>query len=197
MLQENNEMMEQKGEELNSMLETLQNRDQLTELATHQAFLRRLEHEVTVARQSGRNFSALLIDIDGFTELNLQHGFEVGDEFLRRVSNILQRQLKDAALVARVGPDSFGVILGGDERAGRLAAERVRAGVEVIRLDIGRQRVRISCKVTGVALSDIPETAGYQHLNAELYRLRAANLGANRTYWKESYWRDSTWQEGT
>ena len=150
-----------------------------------------------MARKAGRNFCTLLIDIDGFTEINLQHGFEVGDEFLRRVSNILQRQLRDAVLVARVGPDSFGVIISGDERQGRLAAERIRAGVEVLRLDIGRQRIRISCKVTGVALSDVPETAGFQHINAELYRLRAANLGANRTYWKESYWRDNSWQEGT
>jgi len=197
MLQENNEIMEQRTEELNTMVETLQNRDVLTELATHPAFLRRLEQEVTLARQGGRNFSVMLVDLDGFTELNLQHGFEVGDEFLCRVSNIFQRQLRDAVQIARVGPDSFAAIISGDGRRGRLAAERIRASVEALRLDIGRQRVRITCKVTGVSLSDMPDNAGYQHMSAELYRLRAANLGANRTYWKESYWRDSSWQEGT
>jgi diguanylate cyclase (GGDEF)-like protein len=197
MLQENNETMEQRTEELSAMVETLQNRDILTELASHGAFLRRLEQEVTVARQHDRNFCVILVDLDGFTEINLQHGFEVGDEFLRRVSKIFQRQLRDAVQVARVGPDSFAAIIGGDERSGRLAAERIRAGIEALRLDTARQRVRITCKVTGVALSDIPENAGFQHMNAELYRLRAANLGANRTYWKESYWRDSSRQEGT
>ena len=39
MLQENIDLIEQKGEELNAMVETLQNRDELTELATHRSFL--------------------------------------------------------------------------------------------------------------------------------------------------------------
>jgi diguanylate cyclase (GGDEF)-like protein len=187
MLQESNEMLEQRVEELDGVVDMLQNRDALTQLSTHATFLKRLEREVVQARKSGRNFCAILVDLDGFTEINVQHGFQVGDEFLRQVSNIFQRQLRDAVEVARVGPDSFAAIIGGDERTGRLAAERIRAGVEALRIDIDRQRVRVTCKVTGVVFSGLSDNAGYRNMYAELYKLRAANAGANRTYWKESY----------
>lgn len=197
MLQENNDLMEQRVEELSTLVDTLENRDALTQLSTHAAFLVRLEREVLLARQNGRNFCAILVDLDGFNEINLQHGFDVGDEFLRKVTAILKRQLRDAVEVARVGPDSFAVIIAGDERTGRLAAERIRAGVEALRVDIERQRVRVTCKVTGVLFSDLPENAGHRNMYAELYKLRSLNAGPNRTYWKESYWRDSSRSEGS
>ena len=83
----------------------------LTQLSSHASFLQRLEAEVVSARKTGRNFCVILVDLDGFTDINVQHGFRVGDEFLRQVASIFQRQLRDAVEVARVGPDSFAALL--------------------------------------------------------------------------------------
>lgn len=57
--------------------------------------------------------SIIMFDIDGFSGINDRHGRHVGDHVLRAVATVLRQRFRASDVVARVGPDSFCVVLNG------------------------------------------------------------------------------------
>jgi len=56
--------------------------------------------------------AVLVVDVDGFSDVNEALGHDVGDQALRAVVRRLERGLgQDVAVVARLGDDEFGVLL--------------------------------------------------------------------------------------
>ena len=60
--------------------------------------------------RSRRTFAAVILDIDGFSEVNEVYGLAVGDELLRQVSATLLAAVRADDVVARIGADKFGVL---------------------------------------------------------------------------------------
>ncbi|MDA8201484.1 MAG: sensor domain-containing diguanylate cyclase [Chloroflexi bacterium] len=85
--------------------------DQLTGLANQRQLQDRLLHEVARASRSGRPLGVLMIDLDGFKEVNDQHGHAAGDEVLRQVGAVLRQAVRSHELVARYGGDEFVVLM--------------------------------------------------------------------------------------
>jgi diguanylate cyclase (GGDEF)-like protein/PAS domain S-box-containing protein len=106
--------------------------DELQRQATHDA-LTGLANRVLLHRRlnatPGR-VSMLLIDLDGFKEINDRHGHHTGDEVLKEVAQRLAGLLGAGELAVRLGGDEFAVLLPGTDvtAAGRLA-ERIAAVV--------------------------------------------------------------------
>jgi diguanylate cyclase (GGDEF)-like protein len=71
----------------------------------------RLRRAVEEALASGAPGALLVVDIDGFSELNEIFGSDGGDTVLREVALRLRWELADCELVARLGDDEFGVLL--------------------------------------------------------------------------------------
>ena len=91
-----------------------------------------------------RPAALLLLDLDGFKEVNDSLGHHAGDQLLRQVGPRLQPALRPGELLARLGGDEFAVLLpdaGLDEAEER--AERLRKlimqpfTVEDVRLHVG------------------------------------------------------------
>lgn len=57
--------------------------------------------------------SMIMFDIDGFKLLNDRHGRQAGDAVLRAVATLLRQRFRSSDILARVGPDSFFVVLNG------------------------------------------------------------------------------------
>lgn len=55
--------------------------------------------------------AVVIIDLDGFKEVNDTHGHLAGDAVLQEVAVLLRGLLPDASLVARYGGDEFGVLV--------------------------------------------------------------------------------------
>jgi diguanylate cyclase (GGDEF)-like protein len=89
----------------------LETQDPLTGLANRRAIIARLAAEVAEARRYAHPVAVLLLDIDGFTGLNREHGMGVGDEVLREVALRLRLRMRAADALGRVGADSFLVLL--------------------------------------------------------------------------------------
>ncbi len=102
--------------------------DPLTGVATRRQVLERLAIEVAESRRYAHPVAAVLIDIDGFTQLNHDHGLAVGDDVLRELALRLRLRMRAADALGRVGGDSFLAILPHtDERGAAVFSDAVRS----------------------------------------------------------------------
>ena len=85
--------------------------DALTGVATRRAILERLRMEAAEARRYQHPFAAVLLDLDGFTQLNHVRGMRTADAVLREVALRLRLRVRAADALGRVGADSFLAIL--------------------------------------------------------------------------------------
>lgn len=96
-------------------------------------------------------FALLLIDLDGFKEVNDTLGHTAGDELLRAMAGRLGRLVRPDDVFVRLGGDEFGVLVRGcDEKAAAAVAGGLADALET-GFDIQDITVRIGAS-TGIAL---------------------------------------------
>jgi len=84
--------------------------DVLTQLNNRAEFLQRFEMEQIRSERSRKAYSVLFIDIDKFKDLNDKFGHTVGDQALKKVSEILRQNSRKVDVVARIGGDEFALL---------------------------------------------------------------------------------------
>ncbi len=92
-------------------LEYLATHDDLTGLPNRLLFQDRLERAREHGRRYDGGFALLLMDLDGFKEVNDTHGHELGDRLLAALGTRLRAALRAADTVSRLGGDEFAVLL--------------------------------------------------------------------------------------
>ncbi|MBX9977062.1 MAG: diguanylate cyclase [Alphaproteobacteria bacterium] len=100
--------------------------DSLTGTVNRQFFIQRLEH--IMQDQNNRTpLAILVVDLDGFKEINDTHGHEMGDWILKQVAQRLKASIRQGDIVARFGGDEFTVLLKNimNEEAIRAIADRM------------------------------------------------------------------------
>ncbi len=124
-------------------------RDTLTKVYNRRYFDERIYMEIERARRYGRKVSCVMVDIDGFKEINSRHGHKAGDDVLKVLADIMLSGTRSSDIVARYGGEEFVVIL--PEASGReagISAERLRKAFEDRSLCLGEDKaVTVSCGV--------------------------------------------------
>ncbi len=112
----------------------------------------RLTEELARAARDGTRLAALMIDIDHFKRVNDTWGHAAGDRVLTEVAQRIESQVRASDIAARYGGEEFVVLMPATTvGAGRLLAERIRAGVAATPIDTGRnESVRITTSI-GIA----------------------------------------------
>lgn len=87
--------------------------DELTGLVNRRGFGLAVDERLQVAGSDGRSLVMLLLDLNGFKELNDTCGHHVGDALLRDLAARLTGALPDA-IVGRLGGDEFVALLEGE-----------------------------------------------------------------------------------
>lgn len=121
--------------------------DPLTGLPNRRGADEALEQEVQRARRSGKAFSLILLDLDGFKAVNDTMGHAAGDAVLVRVARRLTEQVRESDFISRLGGDEFLVILHTADSASeqQTAMDRFRQCLELpFALDGQKVRVRAS-----------------------------------------------------
>ncbi|GAU83567.1 diguanylate cyclase [Bosea sp. BIWAKO-01] len=94
----------------NAALAELAETDGLTGLANRRRFVAGLAEAVALPQP----LSLMMIDVDHFKTINDRFGHLVGDACLRAIAEVVAGQVRPAsALVARIGGEEFGIVLGG------------------------------------------------------------------------------------
>ncbi|MDP8991907.1 MAG: EAL domain-containing protein [Actinomycetota bacterium] len=100
--------------------------DSLTGLANRALFHDRLAKAIQVAMRRGASPAVLMVDLDGFKEVNDTLGHGVGDRLLQLMAERIGECLRPSDTAARVGGDEFAVLLEDTSRSGaESVAERL------------------------------------------------------------------------
>ncbi|MFH1057947.1 MAG: GGDEF domain-containing protein [Pseudomonadota bacterium] len=105
--------------------------DALTGALNRRSFYLAGAREVDRARRYGHPLTAVMVDLDGFKQVNDTYGHACGDRLLTELTRRCQQQLRVSDLLGRVGGDEFAVLLPETDLAGAgLVAERLRQATE-------------------------------------------------------------------
>jgi diguanylate cyclase (GGDEF)-like protein len=92
--------------------------DPLTGLFNRRYIQHRLEEEIARSQRHGTPLTAILFDLDGFKEVNDEHGHVAGDDLLKAFAEQLKRATRGSDVAARYGGDEFLAILSDCEQGG-------------------------------------------------------------------------------
>jgi diguanylate cyclase (GGDEF)-like protein len=144
--------------------------DELTGLANRRAWYHQLDQALARGRRTSQPLSILILDLDGFKQVNDTRGHSAGDALLKTVGERWTAQLRAIDLLGRTGGDEFGVIL---ELTDGTAALEVIGRLE--RAITGLHRASI-----GLAVWDGAEdaTALIARADADMYARKRAHAAA-------------------
>jgi diguanylate cyclase (GGDEF)-like protein len=155
--------------------------DHLTGLANRRRFSESLSLEVSRAERFGGTLSLVLADLDDFKRVNDLYGHQVGDEVLRRFSEIMLESVREFDLAVRHGGEEFAVLLPETDLDGGVKlAERL---VEALRGTRFTSRSGETFSVTSsFGVSAYPGSASAEQLMlaADRALYRAKKEGKNR-----------------
>ena len=104
-----NEDLMREMDQQRAILARQTSRDPLTELDNRKMFMDRATH--ALADANGTMTAVILVDLDGFKDVNDAYGHAVGDELLRSAAERMSANIRSNDTVSRLGGDEFVVLL--------------------------------------------------------------------------------------
>jgi diguanylate cyclase (GGDEF)-like protein/PAS domain S-box-containing protein len=117
-------------------------RDPLTGVYNRRYFTEVIEKELQRSTRYEHQIGFLMIDIDGFKEINDTHGHQTGDQVLKAVASFLHEQIRTSEMVVRYGGDEFLVVM-----------PETRDGVGVVKSRIRENLIRWNQSKDGPAFT--------------------------------------------
>jgi diguanylate cyclase (GGDEF)-like protein len=115
-------------------LERQASQDSLTGLNNRRRFEEDLGAAMARSRRDGSTGALLMLDIDGFKQVNDSRGHPAGDRLIQEVAEILRKRTRKSDTLARLGGDEFAVILPRcSQGEAQLAAEAIATEIRVHR----------------------------------------------------------------
>jgi diguanylate cyclase (GGDEF)-like protein len=105
--------MEASLEDAHQQLVVMATQDALTELPNRGSLLQRMKEMIVRSAHTGRPFTVMFADLDGFKTINDSLGHAAGDSLLIEFSRHLRNSVRQDDMVGRMGGDEFVVLLDG------------------------------------------------------------------------------------
>jgi diguanylate cyclase (GGDEF)-like protein/PAS domain S-box-containing protein len=129
-------------------LSLVANYDALTGVPNRRLLADRLKQAVALSQRGGKMLAICYIDLDGFKEVNDQHGHEIGDRLLVEIAGRLQDVLRAGDTLARLGGDEFVVLFNdlGEESECFLVLDRIMQTI-VTPMQLAGHQVTVSASI--------------------------------------------------
>ena len=155
--------------------------DTLTGLPNRRALDERLEEEVQAARRNNYSFAVIMMDLDGFKDVNDTYGHATGDDVLRLVFNQMARGVRNTDFLARYGGDELTLILSqSDMSSAQIVAEKIVEGMRSIKFKLpDGKKLKLGIS-GGIAIYPVNARNGPDLLraaDAALYKAKRYNRG--------------------
>ena len=111
------------NDQFNHHLGQLALTDPLTGLFNRRAFTDMALREMACSSRSGEPLSLIMIDADGFKNINDTYGHAGGDRVLQHIAALIKEKVRPHDVVGRLGGDEFAVLLPGADHATALGVE--------------------------------------------------------------------------
>ena len=131
-------------------------------------------------RSRNQSIAIVYIDIDDFRHINDSNGYEVGNKILRRIAEILSKNLRDSDVAARLGADEFAIMVEPVESRDSLNACIIRIQTELRGIwDIGGKNVYLSSSAGAALFPEHGDSFDQLLHNAELAMVNSKVNGKN------------------
>lgn len=102
--------------------------DPITGLYNMEFFMGFLQQQLLFSQRQKLPVGLLILDIDGFVNINAQYGPETGNLLLKTLTARLSKSIRSSDLIARYGGDQFAIVLPNTDIAGaKLVAEKLKS----------------------------------------------------------------------
>ena len=154
--------------------------DVLTRLPNRTLLNDRLHQAILTGSRQGKPAAVLIMDVDGFKEVNDTYGHHVGDRLLQQIAQRLEGRLRGSDTVARIGGDEFAILpaigMGGED--GATTAKKILQVLEQPFM-IDDRNIRIAASI-GIAVypldgQDAPTLM--RHADAAMYVAKRTRCG--------------------
>jgi diguanylate cyclase (GGDEF)-like protein len=155
--------------------------DDLTQLSNSRYLNIVLRREEKRSMRSGRPMSLLFIDMDGFKNVNTQHGHLAGSKALVEAAAVIRSCARETDIVARFGGDEFAVVLPDTGQDGAIfVAERVRDRIRAFKfLETDGLSVSLTASVGVATLPDVTSSSEELLRAADRAMYRVKDTGKN------------------
>ncbi len=156
--------------------------DSVTGLPNRRALDEKLEREVSQAKRVGYSFAVVMMDLDGFKNVNDTYGHAVGDQVLRAVFTHLAAGLRSTDFLARYGGDELTLILCQTEpSAMRIVVEKIIEKIGNFYFDApGGNKIHLglSCGIAVYPVHGLTASGLLRAADEALYRAKKHQRGS-------------------
>ncbi len=149
--------------------------DDLTALPNRRAMTARLDADL----RTGARIGLMVLDLDGFKDINDTLGHGAGDAVLREIAERMRARLADDVMIARLGGDEFAVVAGTEDQIElmELANEILAAVRSQLVVDGIALSVDASIGVTTRQPVDVASTEIVRRADVAMYSAKEQRLG--------------------
>ncbi|HXN16016.1 MAG TPA: EAL domain-containing protein [Usitatibacter sp.] len=182
-LHENQGRLQERLDTARQQIFFLTNHDALTGLPNRKALEEHLEGALASAKSQGSTHALLYLDIDFFHRINDSFGHLAGDELLRRLTPILQANVRDSEMLARIGGDEFAVLLENcSADYAQAAATQLRDAVQGWQFEWSEKAFQVGVSIGVVAITRLTPSMSAVLSEADTACFTAKEQGRNRVF---------------
>ena len=169
--------MEKEAKNLKEQIEKerqLTLRDVLTEIPNRLAYDERLNLELANFKRNKSSFVLVVWDIDFFKKVNDNYGHAAGDQVLKLVASMLNKNMRETDFIARYGGEEFVSILPGtDANGAELITNKLRTLIEESNFHFRDESVNITVSAGYAEIKENEEGEGlFVRADKALYKAK-------------------------
>ena len=149
-------------------------RDPLTNINNRAAMDKLLPREVRLAKRHDQRLALMIMDLDGFKNINDSCGHDAGDQLLQAVASTIQHCLRDTDMLFRYGGDEFVAALPHTDVQGAIdVAERILGGIKALASEVCYKSMSIGMS-TGLSMLHAGDDFSkfFKRVDQALYRAK-------------------------